>query len=90
MNRRLPSTARSLTNGMLCPPIFPRWPARSLVLKEVLPTRRTTVTLLGSELKPRWRTRGRDMVIDMRKRLDTESSRSYAYALRITHTGEPA
>ncbi len=70
--------------------ILPRWPLESLVLREVWPTRSTTVTLLGQDGTLKWKAREADIEIAVPAPSWDQASVGLAYALKITNVGTGA
>jgi len=68
--------------------ITPRWPKGGLVLKDVQPTSRTVVHLLGRAEPLTWRREGNSLVIDVPALSPDEVPSQHAHTFRITHVAE--
>ncbi len=65
--------------------ITPRWPGRSLVIKEVGASQNTVVKLLGWGEPLKWKDRDGDIVIDVPLLSPDELPCEYAYVFRLTN-----
>jgi alpha-L-fucosidase len=72
------------TRGGTLYAILPRWPASTLVLKDVRPTGQTTVSMLGAKERLRWKADGANLVIEPAEPPAEEIGGSPAYVIKVT------
>lgn len=63
--------------------ITPRWPGAKLTLRDFQPARTMKVTLLGTPGELKWKTAGRDVVVDLPPPPGDASRAQHAYAFRL-------
>jgi alpha-L-fucosidase len=86
-----PATGRAVveafftTRGDTRYSILPRWPSGRVVLKEVRPSRRTAVTMLGVGQPPRWRPLDGGLGVEVPRLSAEELPCEHAYVIKVTH-----
>lgn len=70
--------------------ILPWWPSQPAALKDVRPSERTVVTLLGLERPLKWTSRDGDLVVEVPPLSVDELPCEHAYTIKLTHVeGRP-
>ena len=63
---------------------MPRWPDKEFIIKEVVGTKNTIVTMLGSKENLEWKNVDSNIVVRIRQLSVDELPCSYAYVLKLT------